>query len=345
MIRPLLIAAIFSAFLIQVFADDAVLPGRPDAAAATCAEELGPQFSSLAAGISFRPPAGMPQLKRVVGEEDIVQYADDKRQWLFKLSRIVLNTPAPLETEVDAAKKVTRVGMVESSGAAVSDGHGRRGNPAAGYCEHRGSSSGRLAARYKSGPDTARITQRAIIQANEQLYYVFDLSSPVRRGDVSNDPKVKTAVATFSQVLDSVKLLDQRQVMQDQTERLFRTLALLVNLNEEKLRSAIRKEQWLLITKYGKPLGYTILVERIGADIPRTGQGLNLPNKGGADGVLIGVRSRTIPEPGKQVDAETWQWMSFDRKHEVWSNIAILQEPEAVDKTKVRRERVGESTE
>jgi hypothetical protein len=352
MIRTLLIAGIASAISIQSIAQESVLPGRPDAEAPAGGDDLGQQFSSLAAGVSFRPPAGMQLLKKVIGDEDIVQYADDKRQWLFKLSRIVLSTPAPLETTTekvpdekspDRMKTVTKVGMLDSSSQQFQMDMGGAEILRQDFVNIADLPVGRLAARYKSGPDSARMTQRAIIQASEKLYYVFDLSSPApREGDVSLDPRVKEAVNVFNHVLDSVKLLDQSSVMQDQTERLFRTRAALVNLTEDKLRSAVRKEQWLLIMKNGKPLGYTYIVERIASDIPRTGQGLNLPNKGGADGVLIGVRSRMIPETGKQVDAETWQWMSFDRKHEVWSNLAILQEADPVDKTRIRKERVGE---
>lgn len=343
MIRTLVMAAVASMVSFQAVAQEAVLPGRPDAATPAGGDELGPEFASLAAGISFRPPGGMQQLRKVTTGDDIVQFADDKRQWLFKLSRVVLNTPAPLETEIDAGKRVTRVGMLESSAQGLENDMGGAEILRQDVVNISDLPVGRLAARFKSGPDTARLTQRAIIQANEQLYYVFDFSSPApREGDVSIDNRTKVAVNTFNLVLDTVKLLDQREVMRDQTDRLFRTRAALVNLTEEVLRNVIRKEQWLLITQAGKPLGYTYIVERIGSDIPRTGQGLNLPNRGGADGVLIGVRSRTLPEGGKQVDAETWQWMSFDRKHEVWSNIAILQEPDPTDKTRTRKDKGGE---
>jgi len=335
-----------------VRAEDSVLPGRPDAAVPAGGDQLGTPFMSLAAGISIRPPAGMTLVKRVVGEDEIVQYTDEKRQWLFKVSRIMLGKPSPLESwsemipdpknDLGPKIKLTHQGMLESAAQQFQMDMGTAEILRQDVVNIADLPVGRIAARYNSGPDTARLTQRALIQAGEQLYYSVEFTSPApREGEVSLDPKVKAAVDTFSQVLDSVKLLDQRQIMQDHDERLFRTRALLVNLTEEKFRAALRPEQWLLITRDGKPLGYTYAVERVASDIPRTGQGLNLP-KGNADGVLIGVRSRTIPQTDQQLDAETWQWMSFDRKHEVWSNLAIILTPDPVDKTKQRKERIGE---
>ena len=72
------------------------------------------------------------------------------------------------------------------------------------------------------------------------------------------------------------------------------------------IRQSLVPEQWLRLIKDGKDIGYTYLVEEIARDLPRRGQ--QLMDSGGNDGVLIGVRTRTLPEPGTQVDTESWMW-------------------------------------
>jgi hypothetical protein len=40
--------------------------------------------------------------------------------------------------------------------------------------------------------------------------------------------------------------------------------------------------------------------------------------------VSIGIRSRSYPGEGMQVDAESWLYCTFDRRHEEWSNVASV---------------------
>jgi hypothetical protein len=70
------------------------------------------------------------------------------------------------------------------------------------------------------------------------------------------------------------------------------------------------------MVKDGKDIGYTYIVEEIGRDLPRHGQRDALQSADSPEGVVIGMRSRTLPEPGVQIDAESWAWASFDRRHE-----------------------------
>jgi hypothetical protein len=62
----------------------------------------------------------------------------------------------------------------------------------------------------------------------------------------------------------------------------------------------------------GKDIGYTYVIEE--ADI-----------QGAHEGIKVGIRSRSYPDGGTQVDGETWYFVSTDRKHETWSNLVWLQ--------------------
>lgn len=345
MIRPLLLISLLCAPVCFAQQSDAILPGRPDAKVATGGDELGVSFSSLAAGISFRPPGGMEEIRRPAGDELIAIFLDNNRKWQLKVSRLVLTTAAPLQTdtEPDPKTKITRIGLLESNVEQMKVDTGATEVLRQDVINIADLPCGMIAARYNVSADTAQLTQRAVVQAgeDEKLYYVFELNTPAPlRGDLTADENVRSAVSVFGKMLDSIRLLDQRQVMQDQNERLFRTRALITTLNETTLRQALHKEQWLLISRAGKPLGYTYIVERTGSDIPRSGQDPNT-TRSANDGVLIGVRTRTVPDENKTVDAESWMWMSFDRKHEVWSNILFTDEPDPVDKTKRRRFKSG----
>jgi hypothetical protein len=135
---------------------------------------------------------------------------------------------------------------------------------------------------------------------------------------------VQTAVQTFRQMIDSVELIDQSQIREDQENRLFRTRSLYVNLTESKLRSALVKEQWFRYIRDGKDIGYSYVIEEVAHDLPRKGK---VSLQVGPEGVLVGVRTRMIPEPGFQSDGEAWLFCTFDRKYEAFSNISYTQDP------------------
>jgi hypothetical protein len=112
--------------------------------------------------------------------------------------------------------------------------------------------------------------------------------------------------------------------MEEQSQRLFRTRALFVNLNEQKLRGAIVPEQWMRLIRDGKDIGYSYVVEEIATDLPRQGVAPNNAARGGREGVRVGIRSRTYPDKAVQVDAETWFFVTFDRRNEIWSSVGLV---------------------
>src|SRR5881392_215800 len=206
---------------------DPILPGRPDAHVGNDAG-LGATFQSLAAGISLRVPAGLKEVRRGVGGDDIIQYVDEaggKSQ--FRVSRLVLAKPAPLVTDRDSKgnvmlgkDKLARQGMLDLMADQLKADMGGAEILRQDTVKLAIGDAGIIAARYQLPDATARLTQRAIIQGSDQLYYILELVTPApAAGDVSEDPQVRQAVDLFGRVLDSVQLLDQSRLEDEKNQR------------------------------------------------------------------------------------------------------------------------------
>jgi hypothetical protein len=296
-------------------------------ATAPAEELLGERFSSPAAGISLRPPAGMTMIKSRVGSAEVVRFVDQDRKWLVKVNRVLLEQDKPLPLSAWKDKDgIQRPGMfqwtvdqfkTETPNAKmlgddiISIPHGQV-------------EVGIMAAQYELGLES-NLLQQALIRSSDLQYYLVSLTVPAPRDkDLESDPMVQTAVQTFRQMIDSVELIDQSQIREDQENRLFRTRSLYVNLTESKLRSALVKEQWFRYIRDGKDIGYSYVIEEVAHDLPRKGK---VSLQVGPEGVLVGVRTRMIPEPGFQSDGEAWLFCTFDRKYEAFSNISYTQDP------------------
>jgi hypothetical protein len=189
---------------------------------------------------------------------------------------------------------------------------------------------GFMAAKYNFGFET-NLTQQAIIRASNLRYYILSFTSAApREGELESSPAVLEAVHAFEQVVQTVEISDLSDVRQDQEERLFRTRTLFVNLNESRLRKTLVPEQWLRFIQDGKDVGYSYVIQEVARDLPRKGK----PEvQTGPEGVLVGIRSRLIPEPGVQTDAESWYFMTFDRKFETFSTVVYGQHPKTGNTT------------
>jgi len=304
-----------------------ILPGRPDAQTPSAQESANARFEDEAAGISFMPPPGTKEFRGTPGDV-IVRYVDDERHWNLAVSKMTFDRPVRLSNPAstqpaapDTAK--TSKGILEITAAQM-----KVDAPGAEILRQDvitigGADVGMLAARYTIAPQT-NLTQQAIFRADDQNFYLFNLTTPApRSGEMGDDPDVQAAVAAFTDMLDTVHVLEQTAVRQEQDERLMHTRTLFVNWTPEKIKAALVKEQWLRLLRDGHDVGYSYVVEEIGRDLPRPGE-KESEFIGGDDGALIGIRSRTVPEAGVRVDAETWMWVSFDRKHEKWSNTAYI---------------------
>jgi hypothetical protein len=216
---------------------------------------------------------------------------------------------------------------------------------------------GMLALRYTKGLERL-LGQQAIIQANERMYYLITMVSPGKPLTVTNhdapgapapvakpepgpgdepaetlenaDPAERVAVETFRQIIDSVKLLDRSKLKQEQDERLFRTRALFVNLTPARLEAAVVPQQWYRLIRKGKDIGYVYTIEEMADGIPQPNQ-LRQAKAGapggvasGEKGVLVGTRSRIlIEDTNTQIDAESWMFVTLNRRHEDWSSLIV----------------------
>jgi hypothetical protein len=286
---------------------------------------LGEPFESRAAGISLRPPAGATAIRGALGSGEVVEFRDDNQKWVVKLNRVLLEKgkPVPLTSWIDKDGK-EYPGMLE-----LTVDQFKVERPGATILRQdttniKDIKVGMMVAKYDFGLNT-NIMQEAIIRADDLQYYILSMNSVApRTGDEASDPGVKLAAETFAQMLDTVEVHDQFDLDADRAERLMRTKMLYVNLTERKLRSVLQPEQWFRLIRDDKDIGYTYEVEQIGRDLPRQGQA---EIDSGPEGVLIGVRTRLIPEAGIQTDGESWLFSTFDRKVEAFSTLAYTQTP------------------
>jgi len=290
-----------------------VLRDRPDMAAGE--DVLGEEFTSETAGISFRSPAGMKLIRRGSADE-IAQFSDENRKWSLLVSRRTLQQPTPLSGGTDAEGK-RREGFAESTLAQLLIDYPRAQivrEDAMTLSDH---DAALLAARVTLGTQR-HLLQQGIIQANPRYYYLLTLSTPTEvpadADESAEDSQERLAVAAFMQALESVKLLDLSAVREDQDKRLLATRAFYDTLTPEKLREALIEEQWLRIQRDGRDIGYTYIVEET-------------DKLGAKEAIVLLLRTRTMPEGKKQVDASLRVEMSGDRRHESWSAVEVVTEP------------------
>ena len=274
---------------------------------ATHEELLGASFQSPLDGIAFRVPGSCQQVPKA-GDE-IARFANPEKTWEMTVSRSTSSQPMALTGEA------SKMGLLEVVAARL-----KQASPSIEIVRQDTinlgeNQAGILAARISVGAQK-KLLQEAIVQANDQLYYSFTLTTPASKDAAANaaDPIEQLAVESFRQMLDTVKLLDRSAIKDEQNERLFRTRAFFVTLDNQgkKLTGTLVPEQWLRLMKDGKDIGYTYIVEEPGTQGPN-------------EGIKIGIRSRSYPERTVQVDGETWYFVSFDRKHETWRNLAWVQ--------------------
>jgi hypothetical protein len=300
---------------------DPVLEGRPDLAK-DAALELDPTFRSMSGGISLRPPAGGKMVRRGGVTDEVVRFTSEEDRWTLIVSRILLAEPVKFGTpEIsDVNAPAVDHGFVGTIAAQM-----RNDTPGkllrAEMVPINGFDGALLASKFTEA-GKKQLIQQAIIRRTDKTYYILTYYSPLSQDDVETDPAANAALAMFTKVVDSVELLDQEAIALDQTERLFRTRALFVNWTPEKLQGSLVPEQWLRLLRDGKDIGYTYIVEEPANDLPRAGK-VETSVTGKPSGVRIGIRSRTMPEAGFVIDAESWFWVRNDRNQEAFRNLVV----------------------
>jgi hypothetical protein len=279
---------------------------------------LGQPFESQTAGLAFRPPAGGKQIQKT-DPDNVVEYVNDDKHWLLKVTRARLSKPMPLQTSKGkAGGGAERIGLLDYTVQDI-----LQTNPKAEVLRQDVVNVGEHSvgiAIVRVGLGTERfLRQQAIFQADEQLYYVFNFTAPAsKQGRPEDNPQEREAAESFKAMLETIQLLDRSWIKTDQTNRLYRTRALFTDWSEKggkRLRDAVVPQQWLRIVQNGKDIGYSYVAEEFveGKDVK------NNPSRA-FDGVLVSMRTRTVAE-GAQVDVGSQMFTSMDRKHEDWELI------------------------
>lgn len=325
---------------------------------------LGPRFESTSAGVAICPPASC-QLVNRLDSKYVAEWANVKLNWRLSLARITppearsltdgrnnFGTPvhglleetvAHLQAGIPGCKILRQDVTNISEGGAIDPHHPELQKPNVGL----------IALRYTQGTQHF-LSQQALIQANERLYYLLTFTTPglaptADGGDA--DAGERSAVQMFSAMLDSVRLLDGQAIRADQNDRLYRTRSLLVNLIPSKMHAVLIKEQWLRYIRNGKDIGYSYITEETAAGIPRpltrdeiqSGKSERDLVKPG-EGILVGIRSRMVADAVRadhtrgpiQTDSANWFFVTADRKNEEWSRLVIFTDETAKQKDYVQ---------
>lgn len=310
-------------------------------------ELLGGTFDSDSAGISLRLPGGLHRVNSTGAGDDIGHFGDDKRKWELKLTRLLTPKPAALTNGTDGFGKPV-VGLLDVTvGRVKHDLAGckvlrqdltniRDGDPSVK------DNVAMIAVRYSAnGPRF--LSQQAIIQASDRLFYLISLTTPASDAtgeDAPEDPGERIAVETFRQMLDSVRLLDTEKIALEQRDRLYRTRALMTNWKHH-LAAVLIPEQWVRVLRDGKDVGYSYISEQTAAGVPRPLKRQELREGKGdrdlvqsGDGILIGIRARSLnpavqtgsekPRGPVQVDTASWLFVAPDFRLEDWSRVTVI---------------------
>jgi hypothetical protein len=299
-----------------------LLAGRPDAEPQT--ELLGQRYENKAAGISFRPPIGSQPTTKP-SDDQVAEYHDDARGWLLRVSKPTFPTPVPLTEDKKDGKE--RAGLLETTVQKL-----KLATPGAQVLRQDvinvdATYVGIIAMRFSVGTQRY-LRQQAIVQANEQLYYIVTLTTgagklPAEGAAVDSlppDPAEKLAVESFMALVDSIKLLDRAAIKEDQNQRLFRTRSLFLYWTAAKFDAIKIEKQYLRYVLDGKEVGYSYIEEMD-----------NNPKLTGVDGpgAVVYERSHRVGKDEQDrtifVDTGSFKFMSFDRTREAWTRIIVLQ--------------------
>jgi hypothetical protein len=318
-----------------------LLAGRPDADAPS--DLLGPRYESKTAGISFRPPITCKP--KNAGPDEIVEYADDDRSWLLRVSRPTFPSPVPLISRMDATGKPT-VGLLDFTVSEL-----QRAQPGAKMLRQDminvGSNYvGIIQMRFTLGAQKW-LRQQAMVQANEQLYYVFNLTTPAGKviagkeddPNAEPDPLEKQAVEVFNALVDSVVVIDRSKIKEDQNDRLYKSRALFTYWTPARFADILLGKQYFRIQRDGRDVGYTFIEEAL-EDHNLGGVGLK--------GVSAYARTHLVeqdPATAKSlvIDTGTFKFMSFDRRHETWTRTVVQQSQTDKGPTEMHTTEFGES--
>lgn len=299
----------------------------PLLSAVVLAQEATPKLGERFRGpfdVSFKPFAE-PRAVEPQSTGEIARFDREAKKWLLTFSRLDLGEDSPLRDSRRAD------GQAQAGYLSTAINKLRSGDPNADVLRNEIIELGDLRIGVLAALTHERnakvLLQQALIEVTPRLYYTLVMTSPVETDDATKSPAAREAGAVFKGILDSIERVDLSAMKQDQDERLFRTRGLFAQWSRAKLSGAMTPERYLRYKRDGRDVGYAYVVEQPADALPRTDRPEGAADPAAAAGLRVGTRSRTVVEGGKSLDVESWMYVSYDRRHEVWSNVTVLNDP------------------
>jgi hypothetical protein len=232
---------------------------------------LDKPFISQAAGIAFKPPVGGVEQRRLgVGDQvPFVTYTNTEERWTLKATMVRTDKPMKLlgidDPNTPADEAMQNPGLLDEAVFGIlrnAAGTEILRKDVINVGRH---DVGLLISRNAVGAQVW-LRQQAFIRKGDQFFYLLDFTSPSGRavGGKADEaePTEEMAVAIFNAILDSVTVLDQRHLEQEVKNRVYATLAWMVNV-PGRIDKAVKQEQCFRYVKDGKDVGWSFVAEDV----------------------------------------------------------------------------------
>lgn len=309
--------------------------------------KLGERISGMYE-VSFKPFEGGKVVKDAKDRRpsEILRLHNEARNWMLIFDKAELQQPLPLKDTIDR-NGIEIPGYLTAAVNFIKSGDARADVLRTDIFDTGLLRMGVLVAHVRNPDNSFSLLQQVVIEISPRLYYSIILHSPAPEDIKEPTPDMQEAARVFQAIVDSVEPVDLSKVREDQENRLFRTRALFVQWNRKTLLAAIQPEQFLRFRKQTDAgydeIGYAYVVAQPANAIPRPGEIDPATDPEKAAGLRVGMRLRSITDPvkrvdaagrqiedpSKQIDVESWMFVTFDRNHEVWKNTTVMLNPAA----------------
>jgi hypothetical protein len=285
----------------------ATMPTAPTAATDSSSPDpmLGKLFRSRVDGIQFNPPNGGTMIRELQTAE-IVRFVYTAKQWDIRVKPGFTAKVTPLKGTKQGD------GLVDMMATQITDQ-----NPTAVILSQKveplqtlpPQNIGRIEARYKAGTDEI-FAQEAIIldpHENNQHYFVLQMSSPGRPKNAAInavDAGETEARTMFEHVLATVKVLDRKDLRDEQDRRIYAAREVFLQMDRKKFLSAMEPLHFMRVIHDGKDIGFVQVNER-------------LANHNGHEGIEYIVHSRVETGADQVMDAARAQVAAAPEPHDL----------------------------
>ena len=286
------------------------------------ADPTAPQtFRSIEAGLSLDLPPGQMTLGSELSDPTLLALVvNPDKAWRVELRSVPLPEAVALQSE-ELPEGGRRVGLIELTASELERERGAdilRQD----FTPLADADAGVIVSRYTSGPITY-LQQEALVPVGEVRFFRLTFISPAPidpDAKLSESPEVREAVAAFTASLDSLKLIDQSALREEQERRLLATRPVLLDLSlPGKLARAAEPAQWWRVRRGGEDIGYAQVIEEPANALPdniRTafteeGRSDRAADAATADGVRVGIALRLQTGSGR-IERRSWFYSARD---------------------------------